>query len=216
MAVRAGGIRTPGGYLFELSGGNLCLDFINTLDGRPRDPRETLLSWSDLIDWGLQAGVLTAAEGRRLRAEGARGPAEARRALARARRLRETLHGVLCAAIAGRRPPDATLAAFNAALRAALARLRLVPGGAARRWSWTVEGNGLDRLLPSIVDSAAGLLAGDNLDRVRECGSETCGWLFLDASRSGTRRWCDMSICGNRDKARRHYRRLRKGGRPGR
>ncbi len=39
-------------------------------------------------------------------------------------------------------------------------------------------------------------------DRIRECGR--CGWLFLDSSRGGGRRWCSMSTCGNREKATRH------------
>lgn len=41
--------------------------------------------------------------------------------------------------------------------------------------------------------------------RIRTC--DNCGWLFLDRSRNGSRRWCDMTVCGNRQKARRHYRR---------
>ena len=34
-----------------------------------------------------------------------------------------------------------------------------------------------------------------------------CGWLFLDRSRNSSRLWCDMTVCGNRHKAKRHYRR---------
>jgi predicted RNA-binding Zn ribbon-like protein len=36
-------------------------------------------------------------------------------------------------------------------------------------------------------------------------------WLFVDESKNGTRRWCDMTACGNRAKARRHYLRSRDG-----
>jgi predicted RNA-binding Zn ribbon-like protein len=66
-----------------------------------------------------------------------------------------------------------------------------------------------------IVGSAAGLLApvmrsaADLLiradRRVRRCANEACLWLFNDESKAGTRRWCDMSSCGNRAKSRRHY-----------
>jgi len=35
------------------------------------------------------------------------------------------------------------------------------------------------------------------------CADDSCAWLFLDATRSGTRRWCDMKGCGNRNKVRR-------------
>ncbi|WP_117194801.1 CGNR zinc finger domain-containing protein [Rhizobium terrae] len=39
-------------------------------------------------------------------------------------------------------------------------------------------------------------------DRLRSC--PRCGWLFLDTSRGGKRRWCSMRICGNREKVSRH------------
>jgi predicted RNA-binding Zn ribbon-like protein len=41
------------------------------------------------------------------------------------------------------------------------------------------------------------------------CPGEGCGWLFFDASKNRSRRWCAMEDCGNRAKARRHYRRSR-------
>src|ERR671930_579256 len=65
-----------------------------------------------------------------------------------------------------------------------------------------------DDVLAPVVWSAAELLTSGPLERVRECpGDDTCGWLFLDTSRNGSRRWCDMRTCGNRAKARRYYRR---------
>jgi predicted RNA-binding Zn ribbon-like protein len=53
--------------------------------------------------------------------------------------------------------------------------------------------------------SALSLLAPDKVERIRICAN--CGWLFLDRSRNGSRRWCDMTVCGNRQKAKRHYNR---------
>jgi predicted RNA-binding Zn ribbon-like protein len=40
---------------------------------------------------------------------------------------------------------------------------------------------------------------------LRRCANPECLWLFIDASKSGNRRWCDMASCGNRAKAARHY-----------
>jgi predicted RNA-binding Zn ribbon-like protein len=48
-------------------------------------------------------------------------------------------------------------------------------------------------------------LVSKQLERVRQCSNPQCGWLFLDNSKSGNRRWCSMSACGNRAKAHRHY-----------
>jgi predicted RNA-binding Zn ribbon-like protein len=57
------------------------------------------------------------------------------------------------------------------------------------------------------VHDVADLLTSGDLDRVGQCADDRCGWLFLDVSRNGSRRWCSMEACGNRAKARRHYRR---------
>ena len=51
--------------------------------------------------------------------------------------------------------------------------------------------------------SALSLLCDDAAQRIRICAN--CNWLFVDRSRNGSRVWCDMAVCGNRQKARRHY-----------
>jgi predicted RNA-binding Zn ribbon-like protein len=58
----------------------------------------------------------------------------------------------------------------------------------------------------------ADLLAVPSFDRLRECQGERCGWLFIDSSKSGRRRWCTMEDCGNRAKARRYYQRHKPAG----
>jgi predicted RNA-binding Zn ribbon-like protein len=67
----------------------------------------------------------------------------------------------------------------------------------------------LHRLLWPIAESAAELLTSQEVSSIRLCEAPDCDWLFLDNSRNRSRRWCDMKICGNREKARRHYRRSR-------
>jgi len=51
--------------------------------------------------------------------------------------------------------------------------------------------------------SALRLLSESEVERIRICGN--CGWLFIDRSKNRSRIWCDMSVCGNRVKAARHY-----------
>ena len=60
--------------------------------------------------------------------------------------------------------------------------------------------------------SALGLIASDDTERLKICPN--CEWLFIDRSRNRSRTWCDMAVCGNRAKARLHYRRKRKGETP--
>jgi predicted RNA-binding Zn ribbon-like protein len=55
--------------------------------------------------------------------------------------------------------------------------------------------------------SALRLAADPPPDRLRICAH--CGWLFIDRSKNRSRMWCDMAVCGNREKARRHYARSR-------
>lgn len=58
-------------------------------------------------------------------------------------------------------------------------------------------------LIASTARSALMLVSGPSAERMKICGH--CGWLFLDRSRNRSRTWCDMSVCGNREKASRHY-----------
>lgn len=53
--------------------------------------------------------------------------------------------------------------------------------------------------------SVLNLMAGPDRTRLRICGH--CGWLFIDRSKNRSRIWCDMAVCGNRQKAAKHYRR---------
>ncbi|MGE3308160.1 MAG: CGNR zinc finger domain-containing protein [Rhizobiaceae bacterium] len=59
----------------------------------------------------------------------------------------------------------------------------------------------------AVAVSALSLLTDGLYRRVRIC--QHCRWLFVDRSRNSSRLWCDMAVCGNRNKARRHYRRRR-------
>jgi predicted RNA-binding Zn ribbon-like protein len=67
-------------------------------------------------------------------------------------------------------------------------------------------------LVPALLDALD--LARDGLDRVKECASPTCGYLYVDTSRNGSRRWCSMERCGSRAKAHAYYARRRAGGPP--
>jgi predicted RNA-binding Zn ribbon-like protein len=137
-------------------------------------------------------------------------PEEATAVLLRAIALRDSIYEIF-AAIAHRQSPHATdLITLNAALSETLARSQIAPTDTGFIWQWAGDGDALDRPLWSIARSAADLLTSDDLQRVGQCADDRgCGWLFLDASRNHTRRWCDIRDCGNRAKAHRHYERKR-------
>ncbi|NIN72229.1 MAG: hypothetical protein GTO46_09995 [Gemmatimonadetes bacterium] len=207
--VRGGGIASPEGYVFELTGGSLCLDFANTVDSRlSAAPQERLGDYNDLVRWAVQSELLTAREARRLLAEAERKGGRAAAVLRRARELREAIFEVFSAKARGAPLPPAAIGTLNQELPKALVRLRLVEDGTGYCWEWKDE-DALDRVLWPVVRSAAELLTSDELGRVRECAAETCAWLFLDRSKNRSRRWCDMAVCGNRDKVRRFRQRSR-------
>lgn len=204
--LRGGGRPGPDGWLFELTGGALCLDFANTVDDRPSAPKELLPTYAELVSWGRQAGAIGQADARALLRAARSRPAAAQTALRRARDLRETIFTLFAALVHGDAAPTSSLAAFNAALPDALARLRLERRGVdGCAWSWDTSARPLDRVLWPVLRSAAELLTGDELPRLRQCAADDCDWLFLDHSKNATRRWCDMTVCGNRTKARRFY-----------
>ena len=66
----------------------------------------------------------------------------------------------------------------------------------ARRW------RSPDALLLPVAQAIADLITEDDFTYVKGCEGPTCSLLFVDRSRSHRRRWCDMSICGNRRKQR--------------
>ena len=201
---------------FKFRGGVVCLDFVNTLAWRLTDrPVEYLVSYEDLLAWGRQADLLAPDEAEVLSGWAATDPEEARVTLSRAIALREAIHRVLSDAIAGEPQDEGALSALNRELSWALSRLHVAPAaGGAYVWSSDRDGDDggkppLDRPLWPVARSAAKLLTSPTLDRVKVCGGEGCGWLFLDESRNASRRWCDSRDCGNRERVRKHLARKR-------
>jgi predicted RNA-binding Zn ribbon-like protein len=203
-------------FRFQLRGGRLALDFANTVSGkRVVDERDHLQRYEDLVSWGQQAGAVGEPTARRLLAEARRRPADAQAVFRAAIALREAIYRAFLAYAQEQAPPEADLEALGAALGQALAhrRLRRGGGGACCELSWDEPPGALDVVLWPVVASAAELLvAPADLERVRVCGlydADECAWLFLDETKSHTRRWCSMEDCGNRAKARRHYQRAK-------
>ncbi len=183
----------------------LCLDFVNTLDLRRSQRIEHLITYADLVAFLREHDLVDEGRARALAARAEAEPAWAAERLDAARALRESLFDVLSAAVRGAPAPQGPLAAVNAALAQAAAPPRLVAreGGLDLQW-----GPG-EEPLAAVLRSAAELVSGDGLGRVRECpGSpgRACGWLFVDRTKNGNRVWCVGGLCGNRTRAHRHRR----------
>lgn len=194
---------------FEFTGGNLCLDFTNTVDHRGSDEhrKELLNHYRDLVGWAEEAGILTPKGTDRLYQLAGETPGHAQTALRHALQLREALYAIFAAIASRRTVPGTAVAVLNTAVQEAAAHMCLVHSNRHFTWEWIAPENHLDSMLWAVARAAWELLTSDHLERVRLCASETCAWLFLDTTKNRRRRWCEMRTCGNRDKARRYYRR---------
>lgn len=191
----------------DLVGGDPALDLINTVTARDTEPRDWLDDYPALLRWAHKAALLAPAELDALAAHAAAAPASAAAALARCKRLRETLCATLYALAAGEEAGAAELDALDQARLAASRAARLVSHDGRLQTHWSAERSGLDLIAHLATAFAIELLRDARLERLRVCAGRDCGWVFVDTSKSGRRRWCDMATCGNVAKARRFQQR---------
>lgn len=197
----------------------VCLDFSNTQDWHGSDhPIEKLNHYTDLIHWSQEEGITNCSTTRSLLRIGEKDPSKANLTLEEARSLRESIYHVFSQISHHRKPPQKDLALLNQNVSKALSKLELICSENKRKivrpsvflWHWKGHiGNDPDQILWATSISAANLLVSTQLAQVKECANESegCGWLFIDESKSHSRRWCSMNSCGNRSKVRRFYNR---------
>ena len=185
----------------------LCLNFTNTSSGRGTPMRqEHLRQWEHLLAWAEHAGVIDAPYRRVLELSGEHCGGET---LGPALELRETIYALFRAVNASQGAPASSLQPLNRTLSEAMAAAGIRPAAEGFTWGWPDDEPQPMRILWAIARSAAELLTGPDLDRVKFCPGEGCGWLFLDKTRNGKRRWCEMEVCGSRAKMRRYHPRRR-------
>jgi predicted RNA-binding Zn ribbon-like protein len=188
---------------FELIAGHPALDFVNTLGNRP-DPslhQENIRTLDDLLGWAEMAGILSA---RDRSSSPPVSPRSAARLVEQAIELREVIHRILAALIADRAPASGDIDILNGFLTEAMQSRYIARDGRRLRWDSSATPPP-ERVLHAITRYAAGLFTSEAMAQVRECDAPHCRWMFLDTSKNHRRRWCDMKVCGNREKARRFY-----------
>lgn len=199
---------------FKYVAGDACLDLVDTAAWTDRGlVNDRLTDYDRLTEWAVGAGIISGPEADRLRRTAAVSPREATEAWQAARAVRAVLQRLFTAVATGA-PLDDLLPRFNEMLRAVEARLQLAVAGPegwaegrVARWTWHDPADRLDALIWPVIRNAALLLASHEASRIRICGGEDCGWLYVDRSRNGLRRWCEMETCGTRAKSRRRAQR---------
>ncbi|TGY88765.1 hypothetical protein E5163_06395 [Marinicauda algicola] len=168
---------------FRFRGGHAALDLTATLTGRLKETQRDLLAQpEDVLRWLRAAGFDCAAT------------APDDRLLAAARQLREAVYTLAMRRLAEQTLPASARTILNNTAGLPAAAPEIAADGRMR-----LRGDAAS-LLTLVAREAVSLLGGEMADRIRQCEGDGCAILFLDTSRSGDRRWCSMTACGNRHK----------------
>jgi predicted RNA-binding Zn ribbon-like protein len=162
---------------FPLVGGSPALDLANTVVHRSTDATDLLTTPDDLARWLIDAGVLDSYV--KVRDADVTGAVQ----------LREAVHRL---ATGTAKPADRRV--LNRAAKEAPVRVRLAKDGSITR------SGDVAAALSTVARQAIELLTGEFAAQIKECDAEDCTRLYVDNSRRGSRRWCDMRGCGNRAK----------------
>ena len=188
----------------QMDGGCLVFDFVNTVNTRKPAPEfEYLKTFEDVLEWSAKVGSVDDEKLNALRKYAAQKPENSLAALQDVIETREMLYELFSSIATGNVPGEAVIAAFNRRLSFAFQRINIVfgPERAAFRF-------GDDDLFPGepllpVLKSASEIVTNQDFARIKEC--PRCGWLFLDSTKNGKRKWCDMNVCGSREKSLEYY-----------
>jgi predicted RNA-binding Zn ribbon-like protein len=156
---------------------------VNTVD--PDTGADDLETPAALVAWLAERGVI------------ASGTIATQPELARACALREALRELLFANAGGDAAPGAVETLDRQARRS-----RVTLGFDAHGGTLEPQGAGVDGALGRILSGVASAMADGSWARLKACRADDCRWAFVDRTRNGSRHWCDMRVCGNRQKAR--------------
>ena len=195
---------------FAFVGGRLWLDFVNTDDARLGVRVDTIASFEQFVQWLAATHVVDTERAALLQRRATEQPSGAAAALVEARRMRAALRALAERARtdSGEQARKGALDEINRVLGRSVGTRRvesLPDGGYAR--SFVPVGDAFGGLVIPVVESAVDSLVRGELLRIRACADRRCPRVFIDLTRSRTRRWCDMATCGNRAKAQRSRKR---------
>ena len=184
--------------------------FLNTDDLDNGERFERLPTLDTALDWFVDRGVIHADGSDRVHAQAGSDPKLAARELARVHAVRAALREVADSVAEQRAPRVGALDTVNRALHARQV-IELLPAPDGVAVDHRHVGDPIDDALARLADPLVVELTAGHPERIRICDNDRCRWVFYDTSRTGRRRWCDMTTCGNRAKAARHRARAKEG-----
>jgi predicted RNA-binding Zn ribbon-like protein len=192
----------------DLVGGHVVLDLVNTVTGRRSRPTDWLEDYDRVLEWAALTDAFDANSLQTLHRMSEGDPHTAMRAVHRLREFREATYEIVSAAISAEPIDERALTTLERHWKSAVSAASLTFADGQAEVLLAPESSQLDYPRHVLALAALELLRTLPLERIRECAAG-CGWIFIDISRGGQRRWCDMATCGNRAKSRRHYDRTR-------
>lgn len=184
----------------RLDGGVLCLDFVNTIPDRYDGTNRDLLGdFHDLIYWAKKAKAIDEAGYKSFQKAMTKSKLHSTEFLSETKKLRDLIYSIFHPISHQQKVKPRDLAEFNKISSRYFPLLEVVMGTNGYSEQWNIESNHFQLITAPIVKSARELLLSDKLLKVKECSN--CGWLFLDTTKNGKRRWCSMEDCGSKMKA---------------
>jgi len=188
----------------RLDGGVPCLDFVNTIPDRVDGTnRDNLKTFDDLLYWARKAGILTSASFSALEHARDANERKAKSFFSEAIVLRSLIYDIFKPISQQQKVKSADLDTFNKIASHYFSFLKIDIAKNGFTEDWAFDRNDFHTITAPILKSGYELLLSDKLHRVKECPN--CGWLFLDATKNGKRRWCSMQDCGSNVKALEYY-----------
>ena len=170
---------------FRFDAGCLSLNFVATTRHRGCPQRELLATPEALIRWLQMVGLITSPVSLYSK--------DREEALL----LREAIHDTAQSLILNKRPRKGDIERINRAAKFAIAVPQLHGSADGVKWE---TAHPVKAALAVIARDAITLIGDTGRGRLKMCDSGSCRMLFVDTSPSNRRRWCAMSICGNRQK----------------
>ena len=183
----------------DLYGGVLCLDFVNTVQDRKKEPVVDYLNTpEDWVAWLIRVGLIKL-------------PAELNIGKIKIPPLiknRESIYHLITSVIDSGETPAGLWESVNKGIQEAFGNVVLTNTKDKILPQWSFDKADPMNYQHIIFKSLYELLLSDSLNRIKYCSG--CGWLFLDTSKNNSRKWCNMRFCGSQDKSRRYYHRKTK------
>jgi predicted RNA-binding Zn ribbon-like protein len=188
----------------QLDGGCVVFDFINTVNTRTAAATVDYIEcYEDIIVWAEKAALLSKKRIRTLSQFAEKNEVNKEAVFRKAIKTREVLYALFSAIVKGKNPDAGILNEFNKILAVSFSKMKLNISSLKSEISFTGNIVSLDEPICIIMKSAYDILTSENRAILKECPG--CGWLFIDKTKNGKRRWCDMKVCGSNDKAKRYY-----------